>query len=87
MDTFRSLINAYGLGDFASDIGVHENTAKQMRKRDSVAPEYWDAWVRGSIVRERGDVTYERLAKIAASRRPSPSTTQGATSSGEGVAA
>ncbi len=69
MDTFRSLICAYGLGDFASDIGVPVNTAKQMRKRDSVAPEYWDAWVRGAVARDRDDVTYERLAKIAAARR------------------
>ncbi|ACA18441.1 hypothetical protein M446_4083 [Methylobacterium sp. 4-46] len=69
MDSFRALIVAYGLSEFAADIGVHENTAKQMRKRDSVAPEYWDAWVRGARVRGVGGVTLERLASIAAQRR------------------
>lgn len=69
MDTFRALITAYGLSDFAADIGVHENTAKQMRKRDSVAPEYWDAWVRRAREREKDGITLERLARIAAKRR------------------
>lgn len=70
MDTFRDLLASYGLAEFAADVGVLENTAKQMRKRDSVAPEYWDAWVSGARARERHDITYERLAKIAAARRP-----------------
>ena len=70
MDTFRDLITAYGLAAFAADVGVLENTAKQMRKRDSVAPEYWDAWVSGARARGRHDITYERLAKIVAARRP-----------------
>lgn len=69
MDTFRSLIAAYGLGEFAADIGVHENTAKQMRKRDSVAPEYWDAWVSRARERGRVEISLERLARIAARRR------------------
>lgn len=69
MDSFRALITSYGLSDFAADIGVHENTAKQMRKRDSVAPEYWDAWVQGAEARTWKNITYERLAKIAAAKR------------------
>lgn len=69
METFRALIADYGLADFAADIGVNENTAKQMRKRDSVAPEYWDAWVRGAERRGKDSVTYRSLARIAASRR------------------
>jgi len=69
MDSFRSLISSYGLGVFAADIGVPENTAKQMRKRNSVSSEHWHAWVRGAEARGRKDVTYERLAKIAAAKR------------------
>lgn len=69
MDTFRDLISNYGLANFAADIDVAENTAKQMRKRNSVPPEYWAAWVAGAVKREKPDVTYERLAKIAAERR------------------
>ena len=69
MITFRELIDSYGLPGFAADIGVAENTAKQMRKRNSVAPEYWDAWVKAARRRGRQDITYERLAQIAARRR------------------
>ncbi|WP_159373862.1 MULTISPECIES: hypothetical protein [Rhodoplanes] len=79
MSSFRDLINAYGLADFADDVGVQPNTAKQMRQRNSVAPEYWDAWVRGA--RRRGlDITLEKLAQAAAHRRSQARATERAAS-------
>jgi hypothetical protein len=70
MDSFRTLIDGYGLHAFAADIGVRENTAKQMRKRNSVDAVYWNDWVAGAMRRGRPGITLERLAGIAARRRP-----------------
>lgn len=73
---FRELINGYGLAAFAADIGVSENTAKQMRTRKSVPSEYWDAWVVGAQKRGRHDITLQLLASFRRERRraaaPSP---------------
>lgn len=69
MDSFATLITSYGITEFAEDIGVSLNTAKQMRTRNAVAAEHWDAWVRGAQRRNRLDVTLEKLAELA-SRYP-----------------
>lgn len=71
MDTFSSLISGYGLTEFAEDIGVTANTAKQMRTRDSVPSGYWTAWVDGAERRGRVGITHERLAKLSRPRRKS----------------
>jgi hypothetical protein len=48
---------------FADDIGVSENTAKQMRTRNRVNAKYWPAMVAGAQVRGIKGVTLEALAK------------------------
>jgi hypothetical protein len=70
MESFRALIDAYGLHAFAADIGVREGTAKQMRKRNSVDSVYWNDWVAGAERRGRKNVTLDLLARLAAKRRP-----------------
>lgn len=69
-DSFRSVIAAWpSLAVFASDIGVAENTAKKMRQRDSIAPEYWSSAVTAADVRGVAGVTLELLAQLAEKRR------------------
>lgn len=68
MSTFRTIINQWpSIAEFATDIGVEENTAKQMRTRNSVNAKYWPAMVVGA--QRRGiDVTFESLAAAYADR-------------------
>lgn len=69
MTDFRSIIETYGFENFAADIGVAPNTAKQMRTRNSVPPGYWPTWVKRAHARGRGDITLERLASAYQRRR------------------
>lgn len=57
------------LADFASDIGVEENTAKQMRTRNSVNPVYWPSMMEGARCRKIDGVTFEALTAAYAARR------------------
>lgn len=43
MKTHRDVIDAWPgkVAGFAADIGIKENHAKQMRKRNSIASDYW----------------------------------------------
>lgn len=67
MRTHRDIISLWPrLADFASDIGVSENTAKQMRTRDSVNARYWPAMVGGAKRRGIRGVTYETLSAAVA---------------------
>jgi hypothetical protein len=50
------------LADFADDIGVSVNTAKQMRFRNRINARHWAAAVAGARVRGIKDVTFEALA-------------------------
>lgn len=62
MTTFRDIINQWpSLADFAADIGVEENTAKQMRTRNSVNARYWIPMV-SAARRRRIKVTMDVLA-------------------------
>lgn len=66
--SFREIIGKWpNLGAFARDIGVTENTAKQMRTRDSVKAEYWGKMVAGARRRRIEGVTLEVLARLKAS--------------------
>lgn len=70
--TYKQLIDAWpSLHSFADDLGTSYNTAKQMRRRDSVDPGYWSAMVSGAA--KRGivsvTVTLEALAAIEAARK------------------
>lgn len=69
-DSFRSVISRWpSLADFADDIGVVENTAKQMKKRDSIPHVYWACVVTGAKQRGLKGVTLEALAQLADRRR------------------
>jgi len=73
-DTFQQLIDAWpSLSDFASDLGVPYGTAKQMRRRDSIASGHWAKVVGAAARREIDGVTFDALAEIAASREASGS--------------
>lgn len=62
MKTHRDIISLWPrLADFASDIGVPENTAKQMRTRNSINARYWPALVRAAQSRGIDGVTFEDL--------------------------
>jgi len=56
------------LAEFAEDIGVSENTAKQMRTRDSVRHDYWQCMVDAAKRREIEGVTLEALVDSAPKR-------------------
>ncbi|KQT54591.1 hypothetical protein ASG43_03125 [Aureimonas sp. Leaf454] len=59
------------LADFAADIGVEYGTAKQMRRRDSVAGRYWLTMQEAAKRRAISDVTVGTLAAAAAAQSPS----------------
>jgi hypothetical protein len=62
MKTFRDIISKWpSVSDFADDIGVEENTAKQMRTRNSVNAKYWTSMV--TAAQKRGiKLSYEQLS-------------------------
>jgi len=57
-----------GLERFAHDVGVSENTAKQMRWRDSIGAGYWPRVVSGAQKRGIDGVTLELLATLRAAK-------------------
>lgn len=68
--TFRDVIAAWpSLSEFAKDIGVSENTAKLMRFRDSVAPEYWPFVVDHAKSRKIKGISLELLHKLRAEKK------------------
>lgn len=70
----KSIIDAWpDLQSYAVDIDVTYEAAKQMKRRDSIPDEYWQATVSGALRRGLAGVTLEILASISASRRkPKP---------------
>lgn len=69
--THLALIDSWpSLTAFAVDIGVAYGTAKAIRRRGWVPPEYWAAAVRGANARGISGVTYEQLAELVEARRP-----------------
>jgi hypothetical protein len=67
--TFQNMIDAWpSLAAFADDAGVAENTAKGMRRRDSVHAAYWTGIVAGAAKRGIQGVTLEVLAELAKGR-------------------
>ncbi|WP_117395638.1 hypothetical protein [Maritalea myrionectae] len=68
--THASLIDNWpSLSEFAADIGIKYGTAKAMRRRGAIPANRWAAVV--SAAEERGyeQVTFEKLAEIAADRQ------------------
>lgn len=62
--TFRELIIAWGLPGFAADISVSENTAKQMRTRNSVHWRHWPAIIEKAPARGL-DIDQSTLMEMA----------------------
>jgi len=54
------------IGDFAADVGCGYEAARQMRRRNRIAPDWWRAVVRASAARGIPGVTYEWLAARSA---------------------
>jgi hypothetical protein len=50
------------IGDFALDVGCGYEAARQMRRRDRIAPEHWNSVVRASARKQIQGVTLEWLA-------------------------
>ena len=57
------------LRDFADDIGVTYNTAKHMRRRNSIPDAHRAAAIDGAVRRELGELSFELLTRLAPSRR------------------
>lgn len=72
METFKQIIKEWPtLAEFATDIGVIPNHAKQMRTRDSIPPSYWKRVAAAAEVRRFPDITVETMANIAENKRRS----------------
>jgi hypothetical protein len=56
------------IGDFAVDVGCGYEAARQMRRRESIAPEHWGRVVDASKKRGVSGVSFEWLAKRRASQ-------------------
>lgn len=54
------------LSDFADDLGIQYGTAKAMRRRDSIPPEYWIAVTDKAKERGLDGVSLEALAEAVA---------------------
>ena len=65
--THADLINLWpSLSEFGADLSIEYGTAKAMRRRSSIPPEYWLAMVRSADARGIAEVTLEALAAAVA---------------------
>jgi hypothetical protein len=70
MDSYIAIIDQWpSIAAFGRDIGVKDVTARAMRARDSIPPEFWTRLVVAAERRRLAGVTYELLAQIAARRK------------------
>lgn len=51
------------IADFAADVGCGYEAARQMRRRESIAPEHWAKVIAVSAAKGVEGVTYEWLAR------------------------
>jgi len=51
------------IAEFASDVGCGYEAARQMRRRQRIAPEHWPAVVAACAARSIAGVTFEWLAR------------------------
>lgn len=66
--THASIINLWpSLSDFADDLSVAYGTAKAMRRRGSIPPQYWPVVIRKADEREIEGVSLEALVSAVAS--------------------
>jgi len=59
------------IAEFAAEVGCGYEAARQMRRRESIAPEHWTKVISVSEAREISGVTYEWLARQRAAA-PAP---------------
>lgn len=69
MKDFRALIDMWpSLGDFATDVNLAYVTAKQMRRRNSIAPGHWPKVVAAAKRRRIDGISIEKLGTLAVQR-------------------
>lgn len=69
MKTHRDIIEKWPtVGEFAADIGVSENTARAMKRRNSIRGIYWHDIVAAAKRRGFEGVTHETLACAATAK-------------------
>lgn len=65
--THSEIINQWpSLSDFADDLGIAYGTAKAMRRRNRIPPEYWCRLVTRADERSLQHVTLDALASAVA---------------------
>ncbi|MBO0141474.1 hypothetical protein JZX87_09895 [Agrobacterium sp. Ap1] len=57
------------IGDFASDVGVEYEAARQMRLRDSISPRHWDRVIAAATRKKIKGVDWKWLSARHASSR------------------
>jgi len=68
--TFSEVIDQFGgPAAFAREVGMKANAAKQAKRRDSLAAEWFAAAARAADRKGLTDITEKRLAEIAERRR------------------
>lgn len=70
VNTFADVIDRLGgPASFARKIGTTAGAAKQAKRRDSIAAEWFTATVRAAREEGLSEITADRLAEIAAKKR------------------
>lgn len=73
METFAQIIEAFGNSKaLAVALDIPYSHARVIKTRGSIPVERWERLVRAAADRHIEGVTFEALAKIAASRAPEP---------------
>ena len=54
---------------FSDDAGTSYGTAKAMKRRGQIPPQYWQRLIDGAAARDIADITYERLAALYTDNR------------------
>lgn len=70
-DSISSLIDHWPtIGEFASEVGCGYEAARQMRRRDSIAPEHWQKVISAAKRRGISGVSLGWLAETRAKPQP-----------------
>lgn len=72
VNTFSDVIERFdGPAAFAREVGMSAGAAKQAKRRDSIAAEWFAATARAAQRRGLKEITIKRLAEIAEAKRTS----------------
>lgn len=73
MQTFASVIETFGgSAVLARAIGEEEGTVRQWKGRESIPAKCWPKIVRAASQAGKRDITYEKLAELAARKTTKP---------------